>query len=197
MIDIIVTVDMMMEKQPCPEWPRERVAAYLGEGKTLTAMLRDALADNGISIPDAIWGVTWFLPDNINRAFAIWCLRQCKTDVKEIADYIDTIERYYAGKATKDELNAADRAVYRVADEVAYRVADEVAYRVADDAADEAADRAAYRAAYWAVYRVANEVAYGAAYLAAYFAAYLAADRVHRKLQAERLIEMIDAVKGE
>ena len=137
MINIIVTVDMMMEKRPCPEWPRERVAAYLGEGKTLTAMLRDALADNGISIPDAIWGVTRFLPDNINRAFAIWCLRQCKTDVKEIADYIDTIERYYAGKATKDELNAADRAAYR------------------------------------------------------------AAHGAHRKLQAERLIEMIDAAEGE
>jgi hypothetical protein len=133
MIDIIVTVDMMMEKRPCPEWPRERVAAYLSEGKTLTAMLRDALANNGISIPDAIWGVTRFLPDKINRAFAIWCARKCETNVKEIADYIDTIERYYAGKATKDELKAA----------------------------------------------------YGAAYGA------------HRKLQAERLIEMIDAVEGE
>ncbi len=174
MIDITVTVDMMMEKRPCPEWPRERVAAYLGEGKTLTAMLRDALADNGISIPDAIWGATRFLPDSINRAFAIWCARQCETNVKEITDYINTIERFYAGKATNEELNrAAYSAAYRAAD----WAADEAAYWAADRAANEAADRAAYRAANWA--------------------ADLAADRVHRKLQAERLIEMIDAVEGE
>ena len=161
MTNITITVDMMMEKQPCKEWPRERVAAYLGNGKTLTAMLRDALNDNGISIQDAIWGVTRFLPDKTNRAFAIWCARQCETDIKEITDYIDTIERYYAGKATSEEL----------------------------DAANQAANRAAYLAA--------NRAAYQAAYMAAYWAAYRAANWAVRKSQAEKLIEMIDAVEGE
>ena len=189
MTNITITVDVMMEKRPCTEWPRERVAAYLGEGKTLTAMLRDALANNDISIQDAIWGVTRFLPDKINRAFAIWCARQCKTNVKEITDYIDTIERYYAGEATSEELNAAGRAANRAAYSVADWAADWAAGRAADRAGYWAADWAADRAAHWAAYRAANWAADCATDWAAYWAA--------RKLQAEKLIEMIDAVKGE
>jgi hypothetical protein len=110
-----ITVDMMMAKNPCPRWPRELVAAYLGDGKTEIEMLRDSLAGNGISPKDAIWGATQFLPDNINRAFAIWCAKQYKTDKKEITDYIDVIERYYNGEATKEELGAANWAAYRAA----------------------------------------------------------------------------------
>ena len=139
MIDVTVTVDMMMEKRPCPEWSRERVAAYLGKGKTLTTMLRDALAGNGISISDAIWGVTRFLSDAINRPFAFWCARQCKTDIWEITNYIDVAEKYYNGKATKDELWAAYGAADRAADGAAYWAAD----GAADGAAYGVADRAA------------------------------------------------------
>ena len=120
-----ITVDMMMAKAPCPEWPRELVAAYLGNGKTITDMLRDSLTNNNISMQDAIWGATRFLPNKINREFAFWCARQCKTPIPEIKNYIDIIEKYYNGKATEEELRAADRA----ADWAAYRAADRAAYR--------------------------------------------------------------------
>jgi hypothetical protein len=167
-----ITVDMMMAKNPCPRWPRERVAAYLGDGKTEIEMLRDSLTGNGISPLDAIWGAAQFLPDEINRAFAIWCVRQCKTKIPEIAEYINVIERYYAGKATREELEAA----YWAADRAAYWAADRAAYWAADRAAYWAACRAACRAAYWA----------------AYLAAGIAADRAAEyKKQIEKLIEMI------
>ena len=133
-----ITTDMMMEKCPCEEWPRERVAAYLRDGKEPIEMLQDALNGNGINCKDAIWGATKFLPDKLNRAFAIWCARQCKTSIKEITDYIDTIEKYYNGLATREELDAA--------------------YRAANWAANEAAYGAAYWAANWAAYWAANEV---------------------------------------
>jgi hypothetical protein len=159
-----ITVDMMMAKNPCLEWPRERVAEYLGNGKTVIEILHDGLAGNGISPLDAIWGAAQFLPDKINRAFAIWCVRQCKTKIPEIAKYINVIKRYYAGKATQEELEAA------------YRATDLAAYRAANIAADLAADQAAYWAAYWT------------AYWTAYWAAGIAAEY---KKQIEKLIEMI------
>ena len=111
-----ITTDMIMAKNPCPEWPRERVSAYLGKGKTITAMLKDGLIGTDISCTDAIWGATKFLSDGINRKFAIWCARQCKSKLPEIKSYIDVIEKYYNGKATKEELEAADSAAYWAAD---------------------------------------------------------------------------------
>jgi hypothetical protein len=163
-----ITVGQMIAKHPCPEWTRERVAAYLGKGKTQVEMLQDALHDKGIDAKDAIWGATRFLPDTINRAFAIWCARQCKTKIPEIKTYINIIEKFYNNEATRKELGAADWTAYRAADRVAGvigRAADWAAYWAAAGAAAwttspsgnsaVAASRATDRASDWAADGVA------------------------------------------
>ena len=133
-----ITAEMIMDKEPCEDWTEERVRKYIGKGKTL----KEILEIKEVSEEDRIWCVTRFLPDKTNRAFAIWCAQQCRTDVQEIKDYIKVIKRYYAGKATDEELMAAKRAAYWAA------------YWAADGAAAYwAAERAAYRAAYWAAER--------------------------------------------
>ena len=145
-----------------------KVKGYIGEGKTLVEILNI----KEINPQDRLWCVTKFFDDKTNRAFAIWCARLCKTDCKEVTDYIDVIERYYDGKATKEELEAADRAAYWAADRAAYRAADRADYW----AAYWAADRAAYWVAYWAAYRAADREDYWAADRAADRADYWAAD---------------------
>ena len=130
-----ITVEQILSKNPCKEWTKKRLREHIGKGKELLEILDLP----GISYDDKIWCVTKFLPDKTNRAFAIWCARQCKTKVKEITDYIDVIERFYKNKATKEELERADCAADRAADRAAYWAA----YRAADCAAYSAADRAA------------------------------------------------------
>lgn len=97
---------MIMEKKPCDDWTEERVRKYIGKGKTL----KEILQIKGVDADDKIWCVVQFLPDKTNRAFAIWCMEQCKTDVQEIKDYIKVIKRYYSGKAIYKELGAANWA---------------------------------------------------------------------------------------
>ena len=132
-----ITVKMIMDKKPCEDWTEERIRGYIGKGKTIKEILnlKDVYADS------RIWCVTRFLSDKTNRKFAIWCAEQCKTDVQEIKDYIKVIKRYYAGKATDEELMAAERAAYGAAERAAYWAA----YWAADGAADGAA--------YWAAER--------------------------------------------
>ena len=156
-----ITTKMIMAKKPCSEYTKEIVSGLIGKGKTLLEILSLKIPDD-----DIIWCVTKFLPDIENRKFAIWCARQCKTDIPEIKLYIDAIENYYIKKTiSKEELDAADWATYRAA------------YRAASRAADWAASRAAYRAADWAASRAASRAAYWAADWAAYWAAYRAAHR--------------------
>ena len=130
-----ITVAMIMAKKPCEQWTEERVASFIGKGKTLNQILeiKDVSAD------DRIWCATRFLTDKQNRAFTIWCARQCETKLPEIKAYIDTIEKFYKGEATPEELDAADGVAY--------------------GAAGGAASRAAYWAAYWAAYGAAGGAA--------------------------------------
>ena len=154
-----VTVKDILEKVPCSEWTEERLQAKIGEGKTLP----EILDLSGVEDKDKIWCVTRFLDDKTNRAFAIWCARQGKTNVKEITEYINVIEKYYNGKATKEELKKADSSSYWVADwaanEASYWAANEASYWAADRAADRAAYWAADNAAYWPAERK-KQVAY-------------------------------------
>ena len=152
-----VTAQEIIKKSPCNKWTEKKISKFIGGGKTLFEIL-----DLGeVQVKDRIWCVTKFLPDKINRKFAIWCARQCKTKIKEIIEYINVIKKYYNGAATVAELRAADRAAYNVADRAAYNAADRAAYNAADRAAYNAADRAAYwaadRAAYWAANRAAGK----------------------------------------
>ena len=101
-----ITVSDIMKNHPCVEWTEEMIADKIGEGKTLLEISRL----RGVEIADKIWCITRFLPDDVNRKFAIWCARQCKTNVPEIGLYIDAIEKFYFGKGTKDNMEAADMA---------------------------------------------------------------------------------------
>ena len=153
---MLITAKMILDKNPC-NYTEEDLIKLLGNGKSPL----DAMNLKGVSDGDKIWAATRFLPDKVNREFAIWCARQCETKKKEIISYIDTIEKFYAGEATKDGLDEAYSAAYRAACRAADRVADWAAdraaywaaYRAADSAADWAAYSAADRAAVWAAYR--------------------------------------------
>ena len=115
-----ITVEQIMDKKPCGKWTEKRIRKYLGKGMSLLEILNL----KGVSVENKIWGATKFLPDKINREFAIWCAKSCKTKVKEITVYIDVIERYYAGDATCAAFRAAHWAAYSWA---AYSVANEAA----------------------------------------------------------------------
>jgi len=147
----LITAKDVLEHKPCTEWTKKLLNKKLGKGKTLLQILNM----RSVSVDDRIWCVVRFLPDKTNRAFAIWCARQFKTNTREITNYIDTIEKYYNGKATKKELDAAYRAANWVANGAANWAAYWAAYRVAYRVTNEAA----YRAAYWAAYRVADGTA--------------------------------------
>jgi len=133
-----ITVDMILAKNPCEGWTKSRIKKYIGKGKTIPECLK-LLDVKDVSAADKIWTATQFFSDKMNREFAIWCARSCKTNIKEIKDYIDTIEKFYSGKATEKELNTAYSVAYRAA------------YIAADSAAYWAAGRAAYRDAERAV----------------------------------------------
>jgi 3-keto-L-gulonate-6-phosphate decarboxylase len=178
-----ITTKMIMGKNPCVDWPEEKVLKTIGKGKTLLE-----LANLKISISDRIWVITRFLTDNQNRKFAIWCARSCKSKIPEINNYIDIIEKYYEGLATIEELRSAARAAYRAADRATDRAtdwaADWAAYRAADCAAYCAADWAADRSAYSAADRAADRAAYRGADWVADMAAM-------RKKQIEKLKDII------
>ena len=152
-----ITTKMIMAKKPCSEYTKEIVSGLIGKGKTLLEILSLKIPDD-----DIIWCVTKFLPDIENRKFAIWCARQCKTDIPEIKLYIDAIENYYIKKTiSKEELDAADWAASRAADWAtdwaASSAANRSANRSADWAADWAADGVAYMAADWAASSAARK----------------------------------------
>ena len=139
----------MMEKKPCPEYTEEKIAAILGDGKTLTEILE--LKE--VPAKDRIWAVVQFLPKIDNRKFAIWCARRAnRNNIPKITRYIDAVEAFYVfGTITKKELNA-HRAAYNAAESAADWGAYCAAYNytAAYWAADIAADWAAYNVAYWA-----------------------------------------------
>lgn len=159
-----ITAKDILKHSPCEEWTEERLEKKLGKGKTLL----EILSMRSVAYNNRIWWVTKFLPDNVNRRFAIWCARQCKIDVKEIADYIDAIEAYYFSKGTKRVVEEASRAAYCAADNAVYS--------------------AAYRAAYWAAYFAADSAAYNASYWAACWAA--DSDKMEKN-QIKKLKELI------
>ena len=110
-----ITVKKIMALNPCLGWTEERLRKLIGKGKTPL----DCLSIKGVSVDDKIWCATKFLPDKANRKFAIWCARQCKITIKEIKIYIDIIEKYYSGKATKKQLDEASSAAYSAASSAA------------------------------------------------------------------------------
>ena len=167
---------MILEKYPCEEWDKKRIKKYIGRGKSLS----DILAISGVKASDKIWCATRFLPDNVNREFAIWCARRCKTNIKEITNYIDVIEKFYEGKATPAELKTAQKAADRAANTPEAHNHIAVCW-----AAFWAADGAAATAARWAADAAAERT------WAALSAAAGAADGKERNAQLKKLEELI------
>ena len=120
---------------------------------------------------DAIWVFSKMADSKTARQFAIWCAKRCKTDCKEIKEYIKIIEGHYLnGTHTVEDLMAANRAAYWAA-------------------YSAAANRAAYWAAYWAAYSAAANMA---ADMAADSAAYSAADaKKEKKAQLAKIKRML------
>ena len=170
-----ITTKMILEKYPCEEWDKKRIKKYIGRGKSLS----DILAISGVKASDKIWCATRFLPDNVNREFAIWCARRCKTNIKEITNYIDVIEKFYEGKATPAELKTAQKAADRAANTPEAHNHIAVCW-----AAQRAPQRVAQRAAYWA----ANMID-GAS--APYWAVCRAEQVKERNAQLKKLKELI------
>ena len=132
---------MIMRKKPCEEWTEKVLRECIGDGITVL----EILDLKNVSIPDRIWCVTQFLPDIVNRKFAIWCARQCKTNNFTVKKYIDIIEKYYIFKtATKKEMQLAKKVAYYTVNMTgywtAYWTAFSTAYRVTEIAAGSAAN---------------------------------------------------------
>jgi hypothetical protein len=114
-----VTIDRVMNWRPCYE--REQIEVLFAERETITAL--DVLA---MPIPseDVLWAV--LREDLIDlrtlRLFAVWCARQvlalvAQPDLRSVVA-CDISERYADGKATEDELIAAEAAAEAAADAI-------------------------------------------------------------------------------
>jgi|GEM_PF-3512960 len=90
--------------------------------------LLEAMGLGCVDDADKIWLASRFMTKLQCRIFAIWCAKRCKTDAKEIKDYIKAIEAYYiTKKGTKKEMLAtywAYRAAYWAADRAADKAAE-------------------------------------------------------------------------
>jgi hypothetical protein len=173
-----ITIDMVMDKRPCSDYSRDRVAALWAGLDALT--LAD-ICDLDIPAPDRIWAVTRFLSDRDNRLFACDCAQSVAhlNPDPRVQSAIDTARRYADGEATEEERAAAGAA------------AGAAAWAAAQDAARDAARDAA-----WAAARAAAWAAAGAAAGAASCAAG-AASCGARDAQIKTLRERCERVEDE
>ena len=110
-----VTVDDIMAKKPCDEYPRERIEELWGGKEDLTLM---EILDLDIPAEDRIWAVTRFLPKEENGQFARWCslrvvhLWDCPDVVKQ---YLETGDEELRDAAWYAAWNAADAAAHSAA----------------------------------------------------------------------------------
>ena len=122
-----------------------------GWAKLLAHLGKTAPDDEPLSLvtildSNGLDGALWALRaveghDREKRLYAVWCVRQVEhllTDQRS-RDALEVSERFARGRATREELDAADAAAYAAAD---------AAYAAAAYAADAAAYAAAADAAY-------------------------------------------------
>ena len=181
---MLITSDFVMRHKPCDGYPRERVAALLGSGKTLVECLRS----DAVPAKDRLWLATreGACSERVHRLFACWCAEQVlplferahpDDDRPRIAIQVATA--YAMGDATDEELAAA-RDAARAADGAcaasAWSAAMDAAYDAACAASAWSAARAAAWAAAWAAYMDASDAAWSAASAAAWAAARAARD---------------------
>ena len=134
------TLNAIRKHRPCRRgWIR--LLAYLGKTKAddEPISILEILESNGID--DALWCLRAVDGhDKEIRLYAVWCARQVQhlmTDPRSLAA-LDVAEAFANGKATKEELAAADHAAWDAA--WAARAARDAG--AARDAAENAADAA-------------------------------------------------------
>ena len=158
---MLITTEFVMSRGPCREYPRERVEALLGGGKTLVECLRS----DAVPAEDRIWLATrkGACSERVQRLFACWCAEQvlplferAHPDDDRPRMAIQVATAYAMGDATQDEL-AASRAAAMAATWAACDAAMAATWAACDAAcaasawsAARAASRAAAMAATWA-----------------------------------------------
>jgi len=172
-----ITVDNIMAKKPCEEYPRERVEELWGGKNTLTLT---EILDLDIPAEDRIWAVTRFLPKEENWQFARWCALQ----VTHLWDCPDVVKQY---------LETGDKSIRDAACEAAWNATLNAAWLAAWNAADAA--QAAAQAAAWNAADAADAADAAHAAAAHSAAAHAAARGEERQKQIEKLREMLECTK--
>jgi len=194
---IYTTLNKIREHSPCESgW--EKLLKHLGktESDDEPLPLLTILDSNGLN--DTLWCLrTVPEHDKERRLFAVWCARKVQhlmTDQRSI-NALDVAERYANGKATKEELNAAEDAAWDAAGDARDAAA---AARAAAYAAEVAAWAAAWYAsgAAWAAAYTARTAAMAVAGDAARAARATAGDTAWDAMMAEQKTELRRIIGG-
>ena len=162
---ITTTLNRIREHSPCVEgW--KKLLAHLGKTTADDEPLAFATILKSNGLDDALWCLR-AEPQHSRewRLFAVRCARRVQhlmTDARSV-EAIDVAERHANGRATDDELDAAQDAAWSAAWSAARAAAQDAAWSAAQDAARDAAWSAARAAAQDA----ARDAAWSAAWSAA------------------------------
>lgn len=141
------TLDKIRACNPCADGWR-KLLAYLGKTRTDDEPLDllTILDSNGLD--DALWALRAVEGyDREIRLYAAWCVRRVQHLDAGIPAFLDTVERYANGEASKDDLAAARESAREAVWAAEREAAREAAWAAARDAAWDAARDAAWEAA--------------------------------------------------
>jgi hypothetical protein len=184
-----ITVDQIMELEPCPDYTRTRVEGLWGDNESLSLC---QILGLDIPIDDRFWAVTQLMPEREARLFAA----DCAESVLHLfeAQYPDDQRPRLAIEAARKYANGEiDYAARDAARAAAWDAARDAA-RAAAWAAARAAARDAARAAAWAA---ARDAARDAARAAAWAAARDAAGAAEQQKQLAKLMEYCKEIDSE
>lgn len=137
----MITVERIMEHNPCEQYPESRVRELIGDGKTPLEIL-----DLPIPGEDRIWVLTrrGMIPEMQQHEFACRCAESVLhiyeaqyPDDKRPRTAIETKRRWMRGEATDEELDAAWAAARAAASAAAWAAAWDAARAAAWDAEKE------------------------------------------------------------
>jgi activator of HSP90 ATPase len=156
---------------------------YLKESWRGTVL--DIVKNKDIPFADRLWVIMRkeLVSEKLMRLFAVWCARKALkyNDNPVLVDVLKVVTRYIKGKATTEELSAAESAAWSAAVSAARSAAVSAAESAAGSAAESAAGSAAGSAAESAARSAAESAAWSAARSAAWSA------------QEKQLIKMLKA----
>ena len=181
---IYTTLNKIRARGPCSNgWAK--LLRHLGKTQADDEPLALATILDSNGLNDALWCLRAVDGHQREmRLFAVWCARQVQhmmTDSRSLAA-LNVAERHAAGKATDEELAAAEDAAWDAAWAAARDAAEDAAWDAAEDAAWVAAWAAAEDAAWVAAWAAARDAAKAAARDAARGAARDAQDAEFRQV---------------